>query len=104
MNNETFKYIIRDFHERTLPEIKPRTMEKRSKIILAKRIKNTYIVLMISPNILMDKLFSSFSQKFSLTAFYKQYKGQFQFSKDLLYRYFSNFVQKSEQLPGCQFK
>ena len=40
---------------------------------------------------LADKLFSSFSTRLSLTAFYKQYKDLFPFSKDLLFQYFHNF-------------
>ncbi len=40
-----------------------------------------------------DKLFSSFSLKFSLTSFYKQYKDKFPFSKDLLFRYYKYFIQ-----------
>ena len=42
---------------------------------------------------LTDKLFSSFSLKFSSTSFYKQYKGRFPFSKDLLFRYYKYFLQ-----------
>lgn len=42
---------------------------------------------------LTDRLFSSFSTKFSLTAFYKQYRGRFPFSKDLLFRYYKHFLQ-----------
>lgn len=42
---------------------------------------------------LMDKLFSSFSLKFSITAFYRYYKDFFPFSKDLLFRYYKNFLQ-----------
>lgn len=42
---------------------------------------------------LKDKLFSSFSLKFSLTSFYNQYKDKFPFSKDLLFRYYKNFLQ-----------
>ena len=40
---------------------------------------------------LSDKLFSSFSTRLSLTAFYRQYKDLFPFSKDLLFQYFHNF-------------
>ena len=40
---------------------------------------------------LADKLFSSFSTRLSLTAFYRQYKDLFPFSKDLLFQYFHNF-------------
>jgi predicted AAA+ superfamily ATPase len=40
---------------------------------------------------LADKLFSSFSTRLSLTAFYRQYKELFPFSKDLLFQYFHNF-------------
>ncbi len=42
---------------------------------------------------LTDKLFSSFSLKFSLNSFYKQYKGIFPFSKDLLFRYYGYFIE-----------
>ena len=42
---------------------------------------------------LTDKLFSSFSLKFSLNAFYKQNKDRFPFSKDLLFRYYRHFLQ-----------
>ncbi|MEA3385932.1 MAG: ATP-binding protein [Thermodesulfobacteriota bacterium] len=42
---------------------------------------------------LTDRLFSSFSMKFSLTAFYRQYRGRFPFSKDLLFRYYRHFLQ-----------
>lgn len=41
---------------------------------------------------LTDKLFSSFTHKFSLNAFYKQYKDKFSFSKDSLYDYYKNFI------------
>lgn len=40
---------------------------------------------------LADKLFSSFSTRLSLMAFYRQYKDLFPFSKDLLFQYFHNF-------------
>ena len=40
---------------------------------------------------LADKLFSSFSTRLSLTAFYRQYKDLFPFSKDILFQYFHNF-------------
>jgi predicted AAA+ superfamily ATPase len=40
---------------------------------------------------LADKLFSSFSTRLSLTAFYRQHKDLFPFSKDLLFQYFHNF-------------
>lgn len=42
-------------------------------------------------NALADKLFSSFSTRLSLTAFYRQYRNLFPFSKDLLFQYFHNF-------------
>jgi len=42
---------------------------------------------------LIDRLFSSFSQKFSLTAFYKQYKDKFPFSKDTLFGYYKHFLE-----------
>lgn len=57
---------------------------------LVERYKITNILLLES---LIDKLFSSFSLKFSLTSFYKQYKDKFPFSKDLLFRYYKYFLQ-----------
>ncbi len=41
---------------------------------------------------LSDKLFSSFSTKFSAMSFYKQYKDKFPFSKDLLFRYYKHLI------------
>lgn len=42
---------------------------------------------------LWDKLFSSFSTKFSLSSFYKQYKDKFPFSKDSLFQYYKYFIE-----------
>lgn len=42
---------------------------------------------------LTDRLFTCFSQKFSLTAFYKQYKDKFPFSKDSLFSYYKHFLE-----------
>lgn len=42
---------------------------------------------------LTEKLFSSFSTKLSLTAFYKQYKEKFPFSKDTLFSYYNYFLE-----------
>ena len=42
---------------------------------------------------LLDKLFSSFSTRISLTSFYKQYKDKFPFSKDLLFRYYKYILE-----------
>lgn len=41
---------------------------------------------------LKSKIFSTFSTKFSLGAFYNKLKGSFPFSKDLLYRYYQHLV------------
>jgi len=41
---------------------------------------------------LTERLFSAFSSKFSLRAFYRQYKDVFPFSKDTLYNYYKNFL------------
>ncbi len=41
---------------------------------------------------LREKIFSSFSLKLSLTAFYKQYKDKFPFSKDSLFLYYKHFL------------
>lgn len=42
---------------------------------------------------LLDKVFSSFSTKFSLTAFYRQYRDKMPFSKDFLFRYYRHLLQ-----------
>jgi len=42
---------------------------------------------------LKDKLFESAALKLSLTAFYKQYKDEFSFSKDSLYTYYKHFLE-----------
>lgn len=42
---------------------------------------------------LKENLFSSFSSKFSLTAFIKKYKGKFPFSKDSVFSYYKNFLE-----------
>ena len=57
---------------------------------LVERFNITNIHLL---KMLTEKLFSSFSLKFSLTAFYKQYKEKFPFSKDTLYSYYSHFLE-----------
>jgi hypothetical protein len=51
-------------------------------------ISNIYLL-----KALMEKLFSSFSLKISLTAFYKQYKEKFPFSKDTLFSYYHYFIE-----------
>ena len=57
---------------------------------LVERYKITNIKLLEA---LLDKLFSSFSTKVSLTSFYKQYKNKFPFSKDLLFRYYKHILE-----------
>ncbi len=57
---------------------------------LVERYKITNIQLLET---LINKLFSSFSTKLSLTSFYKQYKGKFPFSKDLLFKYYKYIVE-----------
>ena len=42
---------------------------------------------------LKEKLFTSFATKLSLTAFYKQYKDKFPFSKDTLFSYYNHFLE-----------
>jgi predicted AAA+ superfamily ATPase len=42
---------------------------------------------------LMENLFLSFSAKFSLSSFYKQYKQKFPFSKDTLFLYYKCFLE-----------
>jgi len=43
-------------------------------------------------DLLIEKLFSSFSCKLSLTAFYRQYKDKIAFSKDTLFGYYQNIL------------
>ncbi len=51
-------------------------------------IKNIHLL-----DSLMDKFFSSFSLKYSLTSFCKQYKDKFPFSKDSVFAYFKYFLE-----------
>ena len=57
---------------------------------LVERYKITNIQLLET---LINKLFSSFSTKLSLTSFYKQYKGKFPLSKDLLFKYYKHILE-----------
>lgn len=57
---------------------------------VVERFKVSNIVLI---DALKDKLFESAALKLSLTAFYKQYKEQFPFSKDSLYSYYKYFLE-----------
>ena len=57
---------------------------------LVERFNITNIFLLKS---LTEKLFSSFATKLSLTAFYKQYKERFPFSKDSLFSYYNHFLE-----------
>ena len=57
---------------------------------LVERFKINNIHLL---DILMDTVFSHFSQKISLTSFYKQYKDRLPFSKDSLFNYYKYFLQ-----------
>lgn len=57
---------------------------------LAERYQVSNIPLL---DTLMDTLFSSGAQKFSLTSFYKKNKPNFPFSKDLLAEYYKYFLQ-----------
>jgi predicted AAA+ superfamily ATPase len=41
---------------------------------------------------LRNKIFSTFSTKFSLTSFYNKLKGSFPFSRDLLFRYYQHLL------------
>jgi predicted AAA+ superfamily ATPase len=56
---------------------------------LIERYEITNIPLIKS---LKNKIFSTFSTKFSLIAFYNKLKGNFPFSKDLLYRYYQHLL------------
>lgn len=57
---------------------------------LVERFKITNISLVER---LYDKLFSSFSLKYSLTSFWKQYRDQLAFSKDSLFSYYRYFLE-----------
>lgn len=57
---------------------------------LVERFNTTNIHLV---KVLMESLFSSFASKFSLTAFYKQFKEKFPFSKDTLFSYYNYFLE-----------
>jgi predicted AAA+ superfamily ATPase len=57
---------------------------------LVERFKISNISLL---DLLTEGLFSSCSQKFSLTSFYKQYKDRLPFSKDSLFNYYKHFLQ-----------
>jgi len=57
---------------------------------VVERFKVSNITLI---DVLKDKLFESAALKFSLTAFYKQYKNEFSFSKDSLYSYYKHFLE-----------
>lgn len=57
---------------------------------LAERYRITNIPLLDS---LLETLFSSAAQKFSLTSFYKKNKSNFPFSKDSLFDYYKYFLQ-----------
>ncbi|MFZ5908139.1 MAG: ATP-binding protein [Nitrospirota bacterium] len=50
---------------------------------------------------LLDQLFASFGVKFSLTAFYKNYRQRLPFSKDLLFRYYKHFI---ESMLVCEVR
>lgn len=67
---------------------------------LVERFKITNIQLL---EVLIDKLFSSYSLKFSLTAFYKQYKDLFPFSKDKLFSYYKYILQSMFVLEVRKF-
>ena len=51
-------------------------------------IKNIYLL-----EALWDKLFSAFSTRLSLSAFFNQYKGKIPFSKDTLFSYYKYFLE-----------
>ncbi len=57
---------------------------------LVEKYKITNISLLQA---LMNKILTSFSQKFSLSAFYKQFKEKIPFSKDSLFKYYEYFKQ-----------
>lgn len=57
---------------------------------LVERYRMTNIPLLEA---LRERLFSAFSTRFTLSAFYRHFKDLFPFSKDLLYGYYKNFLQ-----------
>ncbi len=56
---------------------------------LVERFNITNITLLKT---LQENLFSAFSTRFSLTSFYKKYRGKFPFSKDSLFSYYRHFL------------
>lgn len=57
---------------------------------LVERHEITNIPLLES---LWDKLFSAFSLKFSVMLFYRQHRGMFALSKDMLFKYYRHFLE-----------
>jgi len=52
---------------------------------------------------LKNKIFSTFSTKFSLTSFYNKTKGSFPFSRDLLYRYYQHLLDSKTVFAARKF-
>lgn len=52
---------------------------------------------------LKNKIFSSFSTKFSLTTFHNKLKGSFPFSKDLLYKYYQHLLEAKIAFEARKF-
>jgi predicted AAA+ superfamily ATPase len=67
---------------------------------LIERYEITNIPLIKS---LKNKIFSTFSTKFSLIAFYNKLKGNFPFSKDLLYRYYQHLLDSKTVFEARKF-
>ncbi|MBS3772052.1 MAG: ATP-binding protein [Bacteroidales bacterium] len=85
-----------------LPEVSLANSEFEKKKILKEYLDAVYFKDLIEKyeisNIplletLKENIFSSFSSKFSLTAFEKKYRGSFPFSKDSLYSYYNYFLE-----------
>ena len=75
-------YLESDFEKTKLLKVYMSAMFFRD---IVERYKISNISLL---ELLIDKLFSSFSTKFSITQIYKQYKDKIPFSKDTLFKYY----------------
>jgi len=52
---------------------------------------------------LKNKIYSTFSTRFSLTSFYNKMKGNFPFSKDLLYKYYQHLLESKTVFEARKF-
>lgn len=67
---------------------------------LVERYKISNITLI---NALRNKIYSTFSTRFSLNAFYNKMKGSFPFSKDLLFKYYQHLLDSKTVFEARMF-